>query len=59
MPNPGDWHVTPRWIFWRPTRRRNSWYLDRTTSTWYPCWEYQHEAFVAREALENRFGRDD
>lgn len=53
---PGPWSDTPRWMFWKPTRRRISWKLlhDRM---WLPRYEYQHPAFEAREILEKSFGK--
>lgn len=53
QPNAGPWEKVPWWMFWPQGARRKSWRLDRSGSMWLPCWEYQHEAFVAREALEN------
>lgn len=51
MPSNGPWEPTPRWLFWRPTMRRKTWRLDG--DVWLPCYDHQHPAFVAREALEN------
>lgn len=56
----GQWEDTPRWMFWKPTKRRvrrryplhSVDYYDRS------FYEYQHPAFVAREILENTFAPD-
>lgn len=58
MPRQGKWEQTPRWMIFKPSMRRKSWKLvgaspDSPGDMWLPVWEYQHEAFVAREALEN------
>jgi hypothetical protein len=52
-PTSGYWHLRPWWIFWQPTHRRRSW--REAGDMWIPYWEYQHVAFVAREALERAF----
>ena len=53
MPEPGKWEPVPWWMFWPEGRRRKSWRLLRGCAVWTPKWEYQHVAYVAREALED------
>src|SRR5579859_1407127 len=48
---PGPWQPVPWWMFWKDGRRRRRWKWNG--SGWGPNWEYQHVAFVAREALED------
>jgi len=57
MPSPGPWEDTPRWMFWRPTKRRRAWRLNWDAVLWISGYEYQHPAFVAREFLEKNFGK--
>jgi hypothetical protein len=52
-PNLSPWENVPWWMFWKDGRRRRAWRLDPTGAVWLPRWEYQHVAYVAREALEN------
>lgn len=51
------WEPTPWWMFWRPSMRRFRGYgqIGRTSvpNSRKLLYEYQHIAFVAREALEN------
>lgn len=54
-PSAGPWEPAPRWMFWRPTMRRWRWGLNRGKDTWLRRYEYQHPAFVAREALAKQF----
>jgi hypothetical protein len=54
----GAWEITPRWLFWKPERRRQITLMCKCGGC-PPRWEkyeYQHPAFVAREALEKRYG---
>jgi hypothetical protein len=48
-----SWEDTPRWMFWKPTKRR----LVIPARGGKPLFEYQHPAFVAREIMEKRFGQ--
>ncbi len=52
----GPWAPTPWWMFWKPALCRKTWLLDGHREMWMPVYEYQHPAFAAREALEQRFG---
>lgn len=45
------WEDTPRWMFWKPAKRRLI--IPPRVSSTHSLYEYQHPAFVAREALEN------
>ena len=45
------WEPVPWWMFWKDGRRR--WRRQWDGSGWKTVWEYQHVAFVAREALED------
>lgn len=48
---PSPWQHVPWWMFWKDGRRRRNWQWDG--SGWKSKWEYQHVAYVARQALED------
>jgi hypothetical protein len=50
-----DWHKVPWWVFWRPKWFRRIYDRDRG-SGW--SIEYATDEQVARQTLEDRFGRE-
>jgi hypothetical protein len=55
------WEKTPWWMIWKPSMRRVSQYVFKKRSGKFigAIYEYQHPAFVAREALAKRFDPDE
>lgn len=53
----GVWEDTPKWMFWKPSKRRLRLppHTRRNGGSVPSLYEYQHPAFVAREFLEKSF----
>lgn len=60
VPPNTEWEDTPKWMFWKPVKRRIA--VKASKGCYGRCcgrefYDYQHPAFVAREILEERFGQ--
>jgi len=55
LPDAWHWQQTPRWMFWRPAWRRQSWTWESTLTRARQGWIYETNQQRAREVLKDKF----